>query len=489
LNNSKQATLAQSTILKEQLLAEAPELAGCEFWRWDLSDKDHAAVCQAEKGKCCFWHIIGVPEKEHLIGKKANGNEILESKPHGMKQYEKEWFDALQENRYIWVKKAAGMGATTFFLGYMAWLCLRDDHWKNASMGIVTGPGMNLAIDEIKRIPALFKNISFKPKVTKEWVVLNGCIITAYPSHTFDTARGLEMVRFFFVDEGDFFPKSQQLIVKGIVERYEAKTHPFVVFNSTANLPGGLYETMEHETDSIYTRISSLVDKGVRDGIYTDYEIQEAKRSLSYPREYEGQYGIGIGNIFNYKLLDEITEQYGLEPQGGIRILNVDPAFGSSEDSSKFGYVGFEKRDEIKYVVDAGEFSRASPEGMVDWIVSKFIDGRYTALQVDSAFPGLIRDWVSGSTKTSRKRINANGVVFKDVLTEMTTNAMTQVQNKEVRIHPSFSGLLSQLKSIEFNEKGHPDKKKLTFDMGDSFLMGLFYWKAQTVVRRLKDKF
>ena len=41
----------------------------------------------------------------------------------------------------------------------------------------------------------------------------------------------------------------------------------------------------------------------------------------------------------------------------------------------------------------------------------------------------------------------------------------------------------------KLNDRGNPDKKKLTFDIGDSFLMGLFYWKAQTVVRRLKDKF
>jgi len=462
-------------------------LKNCEFWIWN--EDIHTKLFDSTGGACCFWHIIGLPEKEHLIGKKANGQEILELRQHGMKQYEREWFEALEKSRYLWIKKAAGMGATTFFLGYMVWLCLRNDDWQGASMGIVTGPRINIAVDEIKRIPQLFRDINYRPRVIGTSVTINGCRIEAYPSHTFDTARGLEKVRFFFVDEGDFFPKTQQLIVRGIVERYEAKTHPYVVFNSTANLPGGLYETMETESDSIYTRIHSLVDKGITDGIYTDYEIQEAKRSLSYPREYEGQYGIGIGNIFNYKLLDEITEQYGLEPQGGIRILNVDPAFGSSEDSSKFGYVGFEKRGDIKYVVDAGEFSRASPEGMVDWIVSKFNDGKYTALQVDSAFPGLIRDWVSGSSKTNRKPINANGVVFKDVLTEMTTNAMTQVQNKEVRIHPTFSGLLSQLKSIEFNEKGHPDKKKLTFDMGDSFLMGLFYWKAQTVVRKLKDKF
>jgi len=482
---------AEAKSLKKQYseigTTQAPELRNKPFWVWDVVA--HAILCNDKKGPNCFWHIIGEPEKEHLIGKKANGKEILEIKQHGMKLYEKEWFDALQESRYLWVKKAAGMGATTFFLGYMVWLCLKNDDWQGASMGIVTGPRINIAVDEIKRIPQLFRNIDYRPGVIGTSVTINGCRIEAYPSHTFDTARGLEKVRFFFVDEGDFFPKTQQQIVRGVVERYEAKTHPYVVFNSTANLPGGMYETMEHEADSIYTRIHSLVEKGITDGIYTDYEISEAKKSLSYPREYEGQYGIGIGNIFNYKLLDEITEQYGLEPQGGIRILNVDPAFGSSEDSSKFGYVGFEKRGEIKYVMDAGEFSRASPEGMVDWIVSKFNDGKYTALQVDSAFPGLIRDWVSGSAKTGRKPVNAHGVVFKDVLTEMTTNAMTQVQNKEVRIHPSFSGLLSQLKSIEFNEKGHPDKKKLTFDMGDSFLMGLFYWKAQTVVRKLKDKF
>ena len=60
-------------------------------------------------------------------------------------------------------------------------------------------------------------------------------------------------------------------------------------------------------------------------------------------REYEGHYGIGIGNIFDYKLLDDITEEYELSHQGGIRVLSVDPAFGSSEDSSKFGIVGLER--------------------------------------------------------------------------------------------------------------------------------------------------
>jgi len=448
---------------------------------WDESA--HKQLCSEERGPNCFWHTIGLPEKEHLIGKKpGTGEEITEIIDHPMLDYEKEWYDALYQNRYLWVKKATGMGATTFFLGLMAWMCLKDDHYNGASMGIVTGPRIDIAKEEVKRIPQLFRNIDYKPHTAGANIILNGCTIHAYPSHTFDTARGLEKVRLFFIDEGDFFPKTQQLIVRGIVERYEAKTHPYVIFNSTANLPGGLYETMETESDSIYTRIFSLVDKGIRDGIYTDYEITEAKKSLSYAREYEGQYGIGIGNIFNYKLLDEITESYPLQPSGGIRILNIDPAFGSSETSSKFGYVGFEKRGDIKYVVDAGEIARGSPVAMNSFIISKYKTGRYSLLQVDSAFPGLIRDW-------SAAGLNTKGVIFKDVLTDMTTNADQEVKDMKVRIHPSFAGLLSQLKSIEFNEKGHPDKKKLNFDMGDAFLMGLFYWFKRITARKLKGKF
>jgi len=459
---------------------ECPQLRGVPFWVWD--EAAHKLLCNDERGANCFWHIIGLPEKEHLIGRKVNGQEIFQSITHEMMPYEKEWYDALEKSRYLWVKKAAGMGATTFFLGYMVWLCLRNDEYQGASMGIVTGPRIDIAREEIKRIPELFKKISYPVRTIGSSITINGCRIEAYPSHTFDTARGLEKVRFFLIDEGDFFPKSQQITVRTVVERYEAKTHPFVVFNSTANLPGGLYETMETENDSIYTRIFSLVDKGITDGIYTDYEIKEAKKSLSYPSEYEGQYGVGRGNIFDYHLLDEITEQYGLAPQGGIRILCIDPAFGSSEDSSKFGYVGFEKRGDIIHVVDAGEIARASPTAMNSFVASKYKAGRYSRCEVDSAFPGLIRDWHTLG-------VAVKGVVFKDVLTDMTTNADQAVKDKRVRIHPSFSGLLSQLKSIEFNDKGHPDKKKLNFDMGDCFLMGLFYWGKRITVRKLKGKF
>jgi hypothetical protein len=483
---SSQIKLAEK-ILTEHGSTEAAKLYGCPFWVWD--DLAHKKLCNDKDGPNCFWHIIGLPEKEHLIGRNASGVEILEKVKHGMKLYQKEWYDALQENRYLWIKKATGVGATTFFLGHMAWLCLRNNDWQSASMGIVTGPRINIAIDEIKRIPELFKDIDYRPAISGATVTLNGCRITAYPSHTFDTARGLEKVRYWFVDEADFFPTSQATKARQIVERYEAKTHPIVVFNSTANLPGGLYETMEREEESQYTRIFSLDDKGIRDGIYSDYEIAEAKKSSGYPREYQGLYGIGIGNIFNYKAIDASVEEYPLEAQGGIRVLSIDPAFGDSETSSKFGIVGLEKRGDIIYVTDAQQFARPSGEAMLERVAAIYHDKRYHQLRCDSAFPGVIRDLNSGNEKLERKPCRTDGVVFKDVLTEMTVNAETKINEGKVKIHPNFADLMSQLKAIEYNDKGHPDKKKLTFDMGDAFIMGLHYWRMHIKGRKLKSRF
>jgi hypothetical protein len=56
------------------------------------------------------------------------------------------------KEKHLWVKKATGLGVTEFMLRFMAWLCLRNDDYRNAQMVIVTGPNQELAIKLIKRI-------------------------------------------------------------------------------------------------------------------------------------------------------------------------------------------------------------------------------------------------------------------------------------------------------------------------------------------------
>jgi hypothetical protein len=64
------------------------------------------------------------------------------------------------------VKKAVGLGVSEFMLRFMAWLCLRNNDYRNSQMVIVTGPNQELAIKLIKRMKALFEpaRITFSTK-------------------------------------------------------------------------------------------------------------------------------------------------------------------------------------------------------------------------------------------------------------------------------------------------------------------------------------
>lgn len=482
---------------KDRLASASSDIAifrDVPFWIWQ---KDaHQKAFSDTKGKCCFNHIVGLPEKEHLIGRgpptpdNELGRPLLETRAHPMYDYQEPVLKSILNLEPTMVEKATGTGITTMTLRLMCWLCLKDDTYSKNTMGIVTGPRLDIAKEELSRIPVIFENVDFTPVIVGNQTTINGCTITAYPSHTFDSARGLDKVRFFFVDEGDFFPIGQQVKARHVVERYIGKTHPMILLNSTPNLPGGMFDTIKKEGQSSIYTIHSLDYKKGLGKIFSDYEIEEAKKSPSFEREYNLQYGIGIGNIFNSKLLDRCTMEYPIEPQGGIRILNVDPAFGQSETASSFGIVGWERREDKKiYCVHAERRDRPSPEVMTDYVAQVYHAGKYTLCQVDAAHSGLVRDWQSGSTKTNRKPINAMGIAFSEKLEEMILNAPMKIQNDEVRIHPAFTDLISQFKAVEYNDNGRPDKKKLSFDVGDAGIMGLNYWNIEYGGRKLKGDF
>ena len=92
----------------------------------------------------------------------------------------------------------------------MAWLCLRNDDYRNSQMCIVTGPNQDIAIKLIKRMKGLFEHKLGITFANKETVLeLNGCSIEAYPSNHLDAYRALDNPKFILLDEADFFRKSQ----------------------------------------------------------------------------------------------------------------------------------------------------------------------------------------------------------------------------------------------------------------------------------------
>jgi hypothetical protein len=89
------------------------------------------------------------------------------------------------KHKHLWVKKATGLGVTELFLRFMAWVCLKDDTYKNSQMCIVTGPNQDIAMKLMKRMKGLFgpHNITFANKETV--LELNGCTVEAFPSNHF----------------------------------------------------------------------------------------------------------------------------------------------------------------------------------------------------------------------------------------------------------------------------------------------------------------
>jgi hypothetical protein len=154
------------------------------------------------------------------------------------------------KHKHLWVKNATGLGITEFMLRFMAWLCLCNNGYHGSQMVIVTGPNQDIAIKLIKRIKASFR-------------------------------------------------ESEQQEVRHVSERYIAKSNPFIVMVSTPNKPEGLFQQIEKELEEscIYKRIPLDYKFGLGK-IYTVQEIENAKRSPSFPREYELQYQGIIGMCF-----------------------------------------------------------------------------------------------------------------------------------------------------------------------------------------------
>jgi hypothetical protein len=135
------------------------------FWIWD--EQQHRLQDITTKGYWCFNHICGLPTKHGV------------EKP--MFDYEKLLYDSLLVNNYstilnhnfkhkhLWVKKSTGLGVTEFFLRLMAWLCVRNDDYRNSQMCIATGPNIDIAIKLIKRMKGLFEpklGVTFDSKET-----------------------------------------------------------------------------------------------------------------------------------------------------------------------------------------------------------------------------------------------------------------------------------------------------------------------------------
>jgi hypothetical protein len=209
-------------------------------------------------------------------------------------------------------------------------------------------------------------------------------------------SRSLERPKFIFLDEADFFRASDQQDARDVSERYIAKSNPYIVMVSTPNAPEGLFERIEKEPEAtcLYKRLFLDYTYGIGK-IYTADEIEKAKQSPSFQREYDLKYLGIIGNVFHTKDIEAAIEKgRKYNPDTAYnpiyftsKSMGIDPAYGSSA----FGIVLTQWYDGTIQILHADEYHRADYNEMLSVVYGLMSKYQVDKAYIDGANPSFIR--------------------------------------------------------------------------------------------------
>ena len=376
------------------------------------------------------------------------------------------------------VYKATGLGVTEFILLWILWKCWTDPFFSDKDAIIVTGPNIDLAQTLIRRTKAFIRGKLHYVDNGSYGLTTNGCRIRCYPSNNIHSARGIPKVSVFFGDEAAFFTRTKDdSIVRTVGERYIGKSNSYVIWVSTAGeQTAGFFYDIKEEQKSNYNRLHFYVEWGLKKDrqtgktLYSKAFIDEARKARSFAREYLGEWGHDVGDIFSQEQLEQIfSEDFIVDPtdQSFDRVILLDPGFGTSG----FGVMVGQKLEGLCNIIYSRSFERSSYTQMLKEIDKISRIYRCRKFRCDNSWPEGIKD-------LRERGYDVVGYSFKEYGKEMTDKTATNVALMKVRCHPSLQTLKSQLSTIRYNKKGMPDKSDSnTFDEGDCFLMANWYFE------------
>lgn len=452
---------------------------------------------------CCWWHFRGLPTREDFdTGVKVR---------HPMYEFQEDMIRRIEadEKRLYAIMKMPKMGATEFWINHALHKSLIDPVWEDGQAVIVNATRQaesNLILDRCKRImDNPYNPIPYKhnPNTKSEFTV-NRTQFFALPSGNIDAIRSKENARFVLIDESAFFKYMENdEKVKDAAEHYFGSLRYYLVFISTAGefAKGFFYDLIKDREGEFSKRYHILKwndpqKYGLkRHPLSNTRMYSEAMLSLysetdrQYRRNYLGIWGAGSDTIFDHKILDEVTtKKYHIEsPRAYPSVLGVDPAYGrgTSKVGARFGMVGMYAKDGILYT-DFCDEKRGISENEGKVLIHRAMKRGYTALCIDAANPGLIKDMQKlyyvkpmnfAALQSGTSMIQVLGEEDPKYAEDMKMIDLVEnaVSKRKVRVHPDHDSLIDQLRTIQRNEKGLPNKKISRFDLGDAFQMAVYY--------------
>jgi hypothetical protein len=512
---------ASYTLIKDQVEVKASALDRLKnkpFWIWN---KD-LTVTHAQNGDCCFNHIIGLPEKD--------GVEMP------LFDYQKKFIDAifideaenpdnlLHKRKHVVLKKFTGYGASELVMRLMLWLATSSDYYRFSQFAIVSGPREKLAHKLIRRMRRMmFKKLGVMLGGNLEGFELNNVEISAYPSNNIDSYRSLDRPKFIFLDEADFFRITLEDDLIDTTERYFGKSDPYVVMVSTPNDIDGLFwhlEKMSHPEDRVYKWIEQYYEVGLGK-IMSLADLERAKKSSSFPREYCGVYAGVSGDVFDEASIIQCENLGRLNPIAGIRTDTVKSCgIDKGSSRSKLGICVVEFLPDsvgggFLRVLFSDEYEKKATNQMLAIVRNVYSTYRPRKVFVDYANPDFIRDikiqigeradfepLLDRAAKMKREPeayMQVVPIAFNKYGPSMLEHSKMWVESGFMAIHPDhFPRLCSQLRTATLKgaddwrlEKDTAEVGHQTYDSLDAFRLALKYFridrphKAGTGVPRL----
>jgi hypothetical protein len=351
------------------------------YWIWDK--ETHREEFIKSNGNCCFNHIIRLPVK--------NGIE------HPIYDYELDVINKIENHRNVWIKKAAGIGATELILRYLTWKILVNNDLEFKNIFIISGTYQQHANDVKARMENLFRkrfpSMQLESKFTDLWI--KNTNIKIFPSRNVKDLRGYTDVSYLFIDEADHFEPSVNSELLHAITRYEEKSNCTTIMVSTPNSPDGLYQSIEKDPNSKYEKIFLLYEVGLGK-IYDPLEIEKKKLEPEFPREYQGLYLGRIGNFLSPVLIDKcisLGESLKDVPISNFNLHSVGCDFGYGSSKTALVMCEHLKTDEgeDKIIVRfAEEYDHANPQDIVDICHKLYRDFWNTLFFVDGANRGAV---------------------------------------------------------------------------------------------------
>jgi hypothetical protein len=240
------------------------------FWIWD--PYTHRNQYATEDGYCCFNHGLSLPSKDGVS--------------YPLFRFQKIIFDILEQNQNVWIKKARGLGLSTFILRYLTWKILLSSELDYKSIYIIAGNGnrSNHRMDVMlkKLFEKRFPSLKLDSKFTDLWLKKTRIKILD-PTDIIDFAA--YDIAYLFIDDADFLEPSEQINLEQAISLCSIKSNCRTIMVSTPNQRGGLFEKIENDETSVYAKLKL----DYRYGIGTFYDgkfIKTKKLEPEFDREY-----------------------------------------------------------------------------------------------------------------------------------------------------------------------------------------------------------